>query len=438
MRADVLVLGGGAVGCSVAWALAARGVGEVHVLDLDLAGIYASSELNAGGVRATWWQPVNIESCRCTIDFFAARAEELGFRQRGYLWLYDDREFWARAQAQRAVQNAAGLGIESLAVGELRERFPLLDRHLDELVGATFSPRDGLVNPGAVRAFYRARAEEAGVRFWNRHYAAGVRTSHRAGAGPGSSSGPPPRPSQRRVDAVETVELRRVDPTDREGVLRHVLTRHRVPAEASAGEELFECEVLVNCLGAWSPLLCARLGVPDPTVPVRRQIALVDVHAGDLAPGVTPEVLASLGMIVDPSGIYFHPEGPHVLAGFSIPDEPPGYDFAYDGDDFFLEQVFPRLAHRASSFERLGHVRGWAGLYAVTPDRSGIAGPVPGLANVFEAHSFTGRGLMQSYAVGRALAARIATGRWEEVDLEPLSRERFADPGRWAMEDLHI
>lgn len=426
----MLVLGGGVVGCSVAWALARRGVGGVHVVDLDLAGIHASSELNAGGVRATWWQPVNIETCARTIDFFAAHADELGFRQGGYLWLYDDRELFARALAHRTLQNAAGLGIEALPVEALGERFPLLDRHLDELVGATFSPRDGLVNPGAVRAAYRARAQEAGVRFWNRHYVAGVRTSHRAGAGDA-----PPR---RRVDAVETLELARVDPTDREGVLRHALTHHRVPARAVAGEAVFECEAVVNCLGAWSPLLCARLGVPDPTVPVRRQLALVDVHTEDLAPGVTPESLSALGMIVDPSGIYFHPEGPHVLAGFSIPDEPPGYDFDYDGEDFFLEQVWPRLAHRASTFERLGHVRGWAGLYAVTPDRSGIAGAVPGLANAYEAHSFTGRGVMQSYAVGQALAALVATGRWGEVDLAPLARDRFADPERWAMEDLHI
>ena len=83
--------------------------------------------------------------------------------------------------------------------------------------------------------------------------------------------------------------------------------------------------------------------------------------------------------------------------------------------------MWPRLAHRSSSFERCGHVRGWAGLYAVTPDRSGIAGRVEGFANLFEAHSFTGRGVMQSYGVARALAALVATGRYEELDLSPLT-----------------
>jgi sarcosine oxidase subunit beta len=179
----------------------------------------------------------------------------------------------------------------------------------------------------------------------------------------------------------------------------------------------------------------AKIGVSDVTEPVRRQICLVDVHAQDLAPGIS---LEGLGMIVDASDLYFHPEGPHVLAGYSIPDESPGFDFDYDGEEFFVRCVWPRLAHRCSSFERCGHVRGWAGLYAVTPDRSGIAGAVDGFANLFEAHSFTGRGVMQSYGVGQAMAELIAERGFRELDLGPLTRRRFADPARWVREELHI
>jgi glycine/D-amino acid oxidase-like deaminating enzyme len=126
------------------------------------------------------------------------------------------------------------------------------------------------------------------------------------------------------------------------------------------------------------------------------------------------------------------------MAGYSIPDESPGFDFDYDGAEFFESFVWPRLAHRASSFERCGHVRGWAGLYAVTPDRSGIAGRVDGFANLFEAHSFTGRGVMQSWAVGQALAELVATGHYTGIDLTPLTRTRFTDPSRWVVEELHI
>jgi sarcosine oxidase subunit beta len=229
--------------------------------------------------------------------------------------------------------------------------------------------------------------------------------------------------------------VKRAGAGDPSGVLREILTTHRVPPSAVAGEERIDCEVVVNCLGAWSALLMAKLGVSDVTEPVRRQISLVDVHRADLAAGVT---LGALGMIVLASGLYFHPEGPHVLAGFSTPEEASGYDFDYDGRDFFESEIWPRLAERASSFERCGHVRGWAGLYDVTPDCSGIAGSVRGFANLFEAHSFTGRGVMQSYGIARAMAGLVATGRFEELDLSALTRERFDDPERWVKEDLHI
>jgi sarcosine oxidase subunit beta len=419
-RAEVLIVGGGIIGSGLAWCLAERGVSGVTVVDLDLAGVYASSELNAGGVRATWWQPVNIDSCQLTLDFFGSHAEAFGFRAAGYLWLYDDADLWRRALAKREIQNTRGLDVEALPAGEVAERFPVLDRALAEVEGATFSPHDGLVNPNAVRAWYRREAERRGVVFRNRHYVEGVETRRVSGA-----SG-----SLREVAAVEIVEVERG-----EAAVRAALTTHRVPPDARLGSDRIECGVVVNCLGAWSPLFSAKIGVADVTEPVRRQISLVDVHREDCAPGVE---LQKLGMIVDASGLYFHPEGPHLLAGYSTPDEAPGYDFDYDGRDFFEACVWPRLAHRCSSFERCGHVRGWAGLYAVTPDRSGIAGCVEGFSNLFEAHSFTGRGVMQSYGVARAMAGLITSGRFAEVDLSPLSRTRFADPTRWVEEELHI
>ncbi|NNL66354.1 MAG: FAD-binding oxidoreductase, partial [Myxococcales bacterium] len=326
---------------------------------------------------------------------------------------------------KRALQNRYGLGVERVAAAEIGARAPLLDRGLEELVGATWSPRDGLVNPNAVRAWYRREAEAQGVRFENRHYVTGVETVQRAGAAG----------IVRAIAAVRVVELAHGGRGVDQEVLRNLLTTHHVPAAAAAREERIETGVVVNCLGAWAPIFSAKVGVADVTEPVRRQIALVDVHEEDRAPGV---VLSELGMIVDPSGLYLHGEGPHVLAGYSTPDEPPGFDFGYDGAPFFEQEIWPRLAHRASSFERCGHVRGWAGLYAVTPDCSGIADRVAGFANLFEAHSFTGRGVMQSFGVGQAMAALVATGRYDGLDLSPLTRERFADPARWVREELHI
>lgn len=422
---DVLIVGAGVIGTSIAWALADRGVTGIVVIDLDLAGVYASSELNAGGVRATWWQPVNIETCRATLDFFRDHAADFGFRDRGYLWLYSDRELFAKALEKRRLQNEFGLAVEMLSLPELMERFPLLDRGLDEIVGATFSPRDALVNPNAVRAWYRSEAEKLGVVFRNRRYLTGAVSQRVSGVGG----------SRRRVHAVDVIEVERGEIADSDGTIREILTSHRVPVSAQVAEARISCDVIVNCLGAWSPIFSSKIGLSVVTEAVRRQICLVDVHREDIAPGVSFD---DLGMIVDASGLYFHPEGSHILAGFSIPDEAPGFDFGYDGDEFFENQIWPRLAHRSSSFERCAHVRGWAGLYAVTPDRSGIAGKVAGFDNLFEAHSFTGRGVMQSYAVGREMAALIADGRFDACDLSPLARERFDDPNRWVREELHI
>jgi sarcosine oxidase subunit beta len=420
-RANVLVSGGGVIGTAIAWALAERGVPDVCVVDLDLAGRYASSELNAGGARATWWQEVNAAGCRDTLDFFARNAGEVGFRRCGYLWLYGDRALFAKARERHALQKRLGLGVELLDPKEVWERWPVLDRHREEIVGATFSPRDGLVNPNAVRRLYRSRAEAAGVRFRNHHYVAGVEAEERT-------------PGVRRVAALHVLELA-IPPGDEGRSIERVLTQHDVPSELVAERHVVRPEVFVNALGAWSPVLSAKLGVRDVATPVRRQISLVDVHPEDAAPGVD---LAALGMIVDASGLYFHPEGCYVLAGYSTPSEPPGYDFHYDGRAFFEEELWPRLAWRMSSFERCEHVRGWAGLYAVTPDCSGVVGRVAGFANLVEAHSFTGRGVMQSYAIARGVAELVTLGRYEALDLSPLAGDRFTDPARFVTEDLHI
>ena len=419
----MVIAGGGVIGSAIACALVERGVHEVCVVDLDLAGRYASSELNAGGVRATWWQEVNIAGCRDTLELFERHAAELSFRQRGYLWLYDDRELFDTARERQKLQRRLGLEVEVLSAADVARRFPLLDRSLDEIVGATFSPRDGLVNPNEVRRFYRQRAEAGGARFLNRHYVEGVETLER-------------EPGRRAIERVQVVEVAKTDPADEEGVIERILTQHRVPPEVALDYPSLRADVFVNALGAWSPILSSKLGVRDFAVPVRRQIAMVDVRARDLPEGIE---LTELGMIVDSSKLYFHPEGPYLLAGYSCPAEPSGYDFRYDGEEFFLAEIWPRLAHRASAFERCGHLRGWSGLYSVTPDCSGIVGWLPGFSNVIEAHSFTGRGVMQSFAVGRGVAELICDGRFDTLDLSPLARSRFErDRDRWVVEDLHI
>ena len=160
-RAQVLIVGGGIIGTSVAWALAARGVTGIEVVDLDLAGVYASSEAQCRRCPRNLVAARQHRRLQGHARLLRARAAEFGFRERGYLWLYADPLLWARALEKRALQNARGLGVEALAPSEVWIRFPLLDRAREEIVGATFSPRDGLVNPNAVRAWGTAARPNA-------------------------------------------------------------------------------------------------------------------------------------------------------------------------------------------------------------------------------------------------------------------------------------
>ena len=145
------------------------------------------------------------------------------------------------------------------------------------------------------------------------------------------------------------------------------------------------------------------------------------------------------GMVVDTSRVYFHPEGGNILAGFVIKDEAPGYRFNYDSD-FFESFIWPALYNRSTRLERLKHISGWGGLYSYTPDTSGILGKIPGYQNLYEAHSFTGRGVMQSYGVALAISDLILDGRFRAIDAAALSRDRFksSDPSVLLHEGLHI
>src|SRR5579875_2760645 len=116
IREEALIVGAGIIGSALAMALGERGM-SCLVIDVELAGRLSSSEKNAGGVRATWWQPVNIALCRASIEYYEKIASEVGFRQRGYLWLYDERTF-SKACAHLEVQRSLDHPIETLSAAQ--------------------------------------------------------------------------------------------------------------------------------------------------------------------------------------------------------------------------------------------------------------------------------------------------------------------------------
>lgn len=399
-RYDVAIVGGGVIGSSIAMALGERSIRAV-VLDIDLAGRLSSSERNAGGVRATWWNPPNIVLCRQSIEYYEKIGAEIGFRQKGYLILYDaDR--WRQATEHLQVQRDHGLLINDLSAAEVNRMVPEIDR-LEGIAGATFSPHDGLINPNLLREHYRERSRELGAAYIDRAYV------HALEAG-----------------ATEVrLQYWRADSTVSDDELARMLTSDQ-PTEPTSDQPLeIIADAIVIASGAWSGNLDRMLGLKNYTRAVRRQLCVVDCRATRLE---------GYGMIFDTSGAYCHNDGAYILAGYSPPEEPAGYSFEYDGDGFFEGEVWPRLYQRMSCMERLRHVTGWAGLYEVTPDRSAIIGQA--MARVYEAHSFSAHGVMQSYAAGQALGDLIASGAYGAFDASALNRGRF-ESGRLVFEELH-
>ncbi len=413
---ETLIVGAGVIGSSIAMHLAKLGMTGIRVIDFDLEGTLSSSELNAGGVRATWIHPLNIQMSKDSIDYFAQVAEEVGYRACGYLWLHPE-ERWNAALQSRERQVEMGWPVEAWDVPMLRSRVPLIDK-TDGIVGAIFAPRDGLINPNLLKNHYRNQAKALGVVFEDRTVLRQVHYSNTS-----SSIARSIRAVCERFESVmshETkIEIATSDRTD--------LGRSKVE---------YAPRQIINAAGPWAGRVAQILGYTSPAHAVRRQVSIFDCRGVDLN---------QYGMIVDTSGVYFHPEATNGLAGHANPNEPAGMNFEYEGNSFFENQIWPFLYERSTAFEQLKHLTGWAGLYEVSPDEAGIIGAVHGgkplefglQDHIFECHSFSGHGVMHSYSAGLALAEQMIWGHSRTVDISALSGARF-DKGALIRESLFI
>ena len=384
MTQKVVVVGGGVVGSSIAYFLAShpRFSGEVIVVERDPTYRMASSALSASAIRQQFSTAINIEISRFGIEFlrnigaYLAVGDdrpEIGFCESGYLFLATNAGLPVLEQNHR-LQRDHGVDVALLEPRDLSARFPWLSTE-GVAAGSLGLSGEGWFDGYSLLQAFGRKARALGVTYFTQEVTGFVREGAR----------------------VESVVL----------------------ADGSA----LACDIAVNAAGPWAAAVAAML---DVDLPVRARRRCVFVIA-------SRKTLPRCPLIIDPSGVWFRPDGPYFLTGTSPAEgaeDPDGAPLEVD-DRLFYDTIWPILAARVRAFEAVKLIRSWAGYYELnTIDHNGIVGPHPALANVFFANGFSGHGLQQAPAVGRGIAELIVDGGYRSLDLAPLSFARVVEGRR--------
>lgn len=372
--AEVVIIGGGIVGSSIAYHLTAAGCANVLVIERETQQGKGSTGKSMGGVRAQFSTPVNIQMSLYAIPFYASFDERLGhpagYRPQGYLFCATSEKHMAYLRGNYERQVALGLKDARIVTGdEIRGMFPLLRG--DDIVGGSFCESDGFVDPYSAMIGFMTWAVEHGAKLWKNTGVTGIRRDARGICDLETSRGP-------------------------------VSTR-----------------VVVNCAGPWAAEVAKMVEVDLPVEPLRRM--LVPTEPFDQFPHTAP-------MIIDMSnGFHFRPESLGFLLAWNDPEETPGYKSEFEPS--FIEKILTRAADRVPCFENLAvnPKRAWAGLYEMTPDHHPILGEVPQVPGFFLANGFSGHGVMHAPATGKILSDLILTGKTDLIDASLLNFTRFAE-----------
>ena len=373
--AEVVIIGGGVVGASVAWHLANLGCRGILVLERESQHGKGSTGKSMGGVRAQFATPVNISMSQYSIPFFAAfearTGHPSGYKPHGYLFVASEEKHLAVLRENRRIQERCGLSnVQAIEARDVLAMVPLL-RH-DRVIGGSFCPTDGFVDPHLVMSGFTAAAVDHGVTVWR----------------------------SAEVTAIGVAGEKVVSITTSRG---EISTR-----------------VVVNAAGPWAALVARLAGYQLPVTPLRRMLVPTEPF-----PGVPERCPMTIDMS---SGFHFRPEGLGLLMAWNDPDET--YGFKTQFDDGFVEKILTRAVDFVPAFEDLqvNPHRGWAGLYEVSPDHHAILGPAPGIDGLYLANGFSGHGVMHSPATGCVLAEWIVYGRPRTIDAAAaLAATRFAE-----------
>jgi sarcosine oxidase subunit beta len=368
--ADVVVVGAGAIGCSVAYHLARRGCRDVLVLERASVGAGASGRGN-GGIRSQFGLVTEVRFSLASLAFFERFEEEMGvscgFVRTGYLFLIQSQPELGQFRRDAAMQNRLGADTRLIGPDEIRSIVPGL--RVDDVLAGAWGPKDGFARPPDVVRAYAARARAMGVRIAERTEVRGLRL----GGG--------------RVRSVET---------------------DRGPVEPG---------VVVDAAGAQAAAVARLAGVDVPVRPRRRHLFLTGPVTGLRHP---------LPLIIEPDfGFYVRSEGDALLMS-------PG-DVGVVEDDAdaqpvdwgLAETTLRKAAHRLPEAAGVRIERGWAGLRPLTPDDHAIIDWLPGVENMLCAVGFGGHGFQHSPAAGQTVA-ELVLDRRSSIDIAPLRLSRFA------------
>jgi len=367
-EADVVIVGGGVMGVSIAFQLARAGVSRVVVVERNELGSGSTCRA-AGGVRAQFSDELNIEIAHRSLAAFRAFEQvpgwEIDLREVGYLFLLTREQDCATFERSVALQNGLGVPSRMISPRQAQELCPVIS--VDDVLGAAFSPTDGHATPEAVVQGYASAARALGA-----HIEVGC-----------------------EAQAIHT----------RAGRIEEVVTSKGTIAT----------DTVICAAGAWSAACGEMAGVHLPVTPLRRQILFTEPIAG------LPD---DLPMTIDfDTSFYFHREGPGVLMGMSDKNETPGFDTTTHDD--WIPDLMEVAERRAPRIAAAGIRGGWAGLYEMTPDHNALLGEARGVSRFLYATGFSGHGFLQAPAVGE-LVRDLYLGCTPFVDIAPLSVERFA------------
>ena len=374
---EVVIVGGGVMGSAAAYYLGAlAGDIPIAVVEKDPSYEFCSTLRSDGNLRIQFNLEENIRMSQYMLELLETFADDMeidGWRpdpapkRQGNLFLAGDDEARAQAEVGLATQQALGCEVEWLDAATIAERWPAY--RTDGIVGGTFGPDDGAIDPHAVLHALRRNAIRLGVEYITGDVAA--------------------------VDVANG----------------------KVAGVRLASGERLEAPVVVNCAGGWATQLVNEVGIDLPVVPVMRTVFTVETtHEGEGLPA-----------IFAPSGAYVIAEGGKTFSmAWSRPSDPVGFDFTFSRAAF-NDIIWPEIVATLPEFDQLEVSGGWTGIYAVnTFDGNAILGEWPELPGLFLANGFSGHGFQHSPAMGRHIA-QLILGREPSLDLTRFGPQRIID-----------